>query len=54
MQVLAVENSSIKVQRTDGSETVFPLSAGSACFDVGENRTLNVAAGTGCCCKRMR
>ena len=43
--VIAVENDSIKVQHTDGSENVFPLSADCACFDVGEKRKLKVAAG---------
>ena len=42
--VVAVENDSLKVQRADGSETVFPLGAGIAC-DVGEKRKLKVAAG---------
>ena len=43
--VVAVENDSLKVQRADGSENIFPLGAGSACFDVGEKRKLKVAAG---------
>ena len=43
--VVAVENDSLKVQRADGSESIFPLGAGSACFDVGEKRKLKVAAG---------
>jgi len=42
--VVAVENDSLKVQRADGSETVFPLGAGITC-DVGEKRKLKVAAG---------
>ena len=42
--VVAVENDSLKVQRTDGSENLFPLGAGIA-FDVGEKRKLKVAAG---------
>lgn len=42
--VVAVENNSLKVQRADGSECVFPLGAGVAC-DVGEKRTLKIAAG---------
>ncbi len=43
--VVAVENNSLKVQRLDGSKTVFPLGAGTACLDVGEKRKLKVAAG---------
>ena len=43
--VIAVENNSIKVQRGDGSENIFPLGAGCACFDVGEKRKLKIAAG---------
>jgi conjugative relaxase-like TrwC/TraI family protein len=44
VSVVAVENDSLKVQRTDGSENVFPLGAGIAC-DVGERRKLRIAAG---------
>jgi len=44
VQVVAVENDSLKVQHTDGSENIFPLGAGIAC-DVGEKRKLKVAAG---------
>ena len=43
--VVAVENDAIKVQRADGSETLFPLCRGFASFDVGEKRKLKVAAG---------
>jgi conjugative relaxase-like TrwC/TraI family protein len=43
--VVAVENDSLKVQRTDGSEDIFPFGAVCACFDVGEKRKLKVAAG---------
>ncbi len=43
--VVGVENDSIKVQRADGSENIFPLGAGCACFDVGEKRKLKIAAG---------
>ena len=35
----------MKVQRADGSESIFPLGQGSALFDVGEKRKLKVAAG---------
>jgi conjugative relaxase-like TrwC/TraI family protein len=42
--VVAVENDSLKVQRSDGTEIFFPLGAGIAC-DVGEKRKLKVAAG---------
>jgi len=45
VQVVAVENDSLKVQHTDGSENIFPLGQGSALFDVGEKRKLKVAAG---------
>ena len=34
-----------KVQRADGSESIFPLGQGSALFDVGEKRKLKIAAG---------
>ena len=43
--VVAIANDSLKVQRADGSESLFPLGAGTACFDVGEKRKLKVAAG---------
>lgn len=43
--VVAVENDSLTIQRTDGSENLLPLGAGCACFDVGESRVLKVAAG---------
>jgi ATP-dependent exoDNAse (exonuclease V) alpha subunit len=40
-----VENDALKVQRADGSESIFSFSQGSALFDVGEKRKLKVAAG---------
>jgi conjugative relaxase-like TrwC/TraI family protein len=43
--VVAVANDALKVQRADGSESIFPLGQGSALFDVGEKRKLKVAAG---------
>ncbi len=43
--MVAIASDSLKVQRADGSEDVFPLGAGSARFDVGEKRKLKVAAG---------
>ncbi len=43
--VVAVENDALKVQRADGSESIFPLGQGSALFDVGEKRKLKVAPG---------
>jgi ATP-dependent exoDNAse (exonuclease V) alpha subunit len=43
--VVAVENDALKIQRADGSESIFPLGQGAACFDVGEKRKLKVAAG---------
>jgi len=43
--VVAVENDALKVQRADGSESVFQLGQGSALFDVGEKRKLKVATG---------
>jgi hypothetical protein len=45
VQVVAVENDSVKVQRADGAENLLPLWAGAACFDVGEKRKLKVATG---------
>jgi ATP-dependent exoDNAse (exonuclease V) alpha subunit len=44
VQVVAVENDSLKVQHTDGSENIFSLGAGITC-DVGEKRKLKVATG---------
>jgi conjugative relaxase-like TrwC/TraI family protein len=44
VQVVAVENDSLKVQHADGSENIFPLGAGITC-DVGEKRKLKIAAG---------
>jgi hypothetical protein len=44
VQVVAVENDSLRVQHSDGSENIFPLGAGIAC-EVGEIRILKVAAG---------
>jgi ATP-dependent exoDNAse (exonuclease V) alpha subunit len=43
--VIAVENNALKVQRADGSESIFPLGQGFALFDVGEKRKLKIAAG---------
>jgi len=43
--VVAVENDALKVQRVDGSESIFPLGQGFALFDVGEKRKLKMAAG---------
>jgi ATP-dependent exoDNAse (exonuclease V) alpha subunit len=43
--VVAVQDDSLKVQRTDGSTCIFPLGRGFASFDVGEKRKLKVAAG---------
>jgi hypothetical protein len=43
--VVAVENDALKVQRADGSESIFPLGQGCRLFDVGEKRKLKVAAG---------
>jgi conjugative relaxase-like TrwC/TraI family protein len=46
--VVAVENDLLKVQRADGSESLFPLgqdAALCACFDVGEKLKLKVAVG---------
>jgi conjugative relaxase-like TrwC/TraI family protein len=45
VSVVAVENDTLKVQRADGSESIFSFSQGSALFDVGEKRKLKVAAG---------
>ncbi|MGH7992675.1 MAG: MobF family relaxase, partial [Limisphaerales bacterium] len=43
--VVAIENDSLKIQRTDGTEKLFSLGAGCVCFDVGEKRKLKVVAG---------
>ncbi len=46
--VVAVQDDSLKVQRADGSESIFPLGQGSALsalWDVGEKRKLKVALG---------
>ena len=43
--VVAVENDALKVQRADGSESIFPLGQGFALFDVGEKRKLKVTIG---------
>ena len=43
--VVAVENDALKVQRADGSESIFPLGQGFALFDVGEKRKMKVADG---------
>jgi hypothetical protein len=45
VSVVAAENDTLKVQRADGSESLFRLERGSACFDVGEKRKLNVTVG---------
>jgi conjugative relaxase-like TrwC/TraI family protein len=44
VSVVAVENDSLKVQRTGGTQSLLPLGAGTAC-EVGEMRKLKVAAG---------
>jgi conjugative relaxase-like TrwC/TraI family protein len=41
----AAGHNTLRVRRTDGSETFLKLGAGSACFDVGESRELKVASG---------
>jgi hypothetical protein len=43
--VVAVENDALKLQRADGSESLFPLGQGTALYDVGEKRKLKVAVG---------
>lgn len=45
VSVVAVENDSLKVQHADGTQSLCPLNVGFACFDVGQKRVLNVAAG---------
>lgn len=45
VQVVAIENDALKVQRVDGSESIFKLGAACASFDVGETKKLKVAAG---------
>jgi conjugative relaxase-like TrwC/TraI family protein len=44
-EVVGVVNDSLKVQRMDGTEGLFPLGLGAASFDVGEARKLSVAVG---------
>ncbi len=44
VSVMAVGDDALTVQRADGSETAFPLGAAVG-FDVGERRTLSIAAG---------
>lgn len=43
--VVATEAHSLRVQRADGSEPILKLGRGNASFDVGERRTLSIAAG---------
>lgn len=43
--VIAAEAGSLRVQRAEGSEIPLPLGAARACFDVGEERKLKIAAG---------
>jgi ATP-dependent exoDNAse (exonuclease V) alpha subunit len=45
LQVVAIANDSLKVQRADGSESLFPLGRGAGSFDVGEERKLKVTVG---------
>jgi conjugative relaxase-like TrwC/TraI family protein len=45
LSVVAVENGTLKVQRANGSESLFPLGEDTACFDVGAQRKLDVATG---------
>jgi conjugative relaxase-like TrwC/TraI family protein len=45
VSVVAVANDSLKVQRINGAQTLFPLGQGSALCDVGEKKKLKVAAG---------
>jgi len=44
-EVVQVSDGSLKLRRPDGSETSVQLGRGSAAFDVGEARTLKIAAG---------
>ncbi|HEY1717471.1 MAG TPA: MobF family relaxase, partial [Verrucomicrobiae bacterium] len=44
-EVVQVSDDSLKLRRPDGSETSVQLGRGSAAFDVGETRTLKIAAG---------
>ncbi len=41
----AIEADSLKIQRADGSESILRLGRGNTSFDVGERRTLSIAAG---------
>ena len=45
VSVVAAENNALRVQRADGSESLCLLGTGPTCFDVGEIRKLNIAAG---------
>jgi conjugative relaxase-like TrwC/TraI family protein len=45
VEVVAIENDTLKVKRADSSENVFPLGRGFASFDVGETRKLKIASG---------
>jgi conjugative relaxase-like TrwC/TraI family protein len=44
-EIVQVSDDSLKLRRPDGSETSVQLGRGSAAFDVGETRTLKIAAG---------
>ncbi|HEX3857239.1 MAG TPA: MobF family relaxase [Verrucomicrobiae bacterium] len=44
-EVVQVSDDSLKLRRPDGSEASVQLGRGSAAFDVGETRTLKIAAG---------
>lgn len=43
--VVAAEADSLRIQRADGSESILKLGRGNTSFDVGERRTLRIAAG---------
>jgi conjugative relaxase-like TrwC/TraI family protein len=45
VSVVAVESDAVKVQRTDGTEMLFPLGIGCRSFDVGDKRKLKIAIG---------
>ena len=44
-EVVSIKDQSLKLRRSDGSEALFKVGAGSACFDVGEARELKVSPG---------
>lgn len=44
-EIVGITDGVLQLRKKDGAETLLKLGAGSACFDVGEERKLKVAAG---------